>query len=81
MHSSPSNSTTRAGSGYSAINNVNAVGGGGFSDFQESFWFAEVLKYAFLIQSEGSEEWQVSKDGKNAWVFNTEAHPVKVFGS
>ncbi|KAF2477011.1 mannosyl-oligosaccharide alpha-1,2-mannosidase-like protein [Lindgomyces ingoldianus] len=71
------NATTRVGSGYSNIDNVNVAGGGGYGDFQESFWFAEVLKYAYLIQA-AEAEWQVSKDGKNAWVFNTEAHPFKV---
>lgn len=73
------NATTRVGSGYSSINDVNVLGGGGFTDFQESFWFAEVLKYSYLIQS-GEAEWQVGDGGRDAWVFNTEAHPVKVFG-
>ncbi|KAF1945728.1 mannosyl-oligosaccharide alpha-1,2-mannosidase-like protein [Clathrospora elynae] len=71
------NATTRVGSGYSAITNVNAPDGGDFSNFQESFWFAEVLKYSYLIQAPEAE-WQVSKYGKNEWVFNTEAHPVRV---
>lgn len=48
------NETCRAGSGYSAINDVNVPGGGGFADFQESFWFAEVLKYSYLIHAEVS---------------------------
>lgn len=74
------NSTTRVGSGYSSINDVNAPGGGGWSDFQESFWFAEVLKYSYLIQTEGTEEWQVGDGGRDTWVFNTEAHPVRVVG-
>lgn len=69
---------TRVGSGYSGINDVNKADGGGFSDFQESFWFAEVLKYSYLIHAPEAE-WQIGKDGKNAWVFNTEAHPFKVF--
>ncbi|EOA90138.1 glycoside hydrolase family 47 protein [Exserohilum turcica Et28A] len=74
------NETTRVGSGYSSINNVNVVGGGGFQNFQESFWFAEVLKYSYLIHA-GDAEWQVAgKGGKNGWVYNTEAHPVKVRG-
>ena len=74
------NETTRVGSGYSSIRDVNAVGGGGFSDMMESFWFAEVLKYSYLIQTEGGEEWQVAQTGEeNKWVFNTEAHPVKVW--
>jgi mannosyl-oligosaccharide alpha-1,2-mannosidase len=74
------NATTRVGSGYSSISNVNAVDGGSFTDFQESFWFAEVLKYSYLIFAP-DEEWDVSKDGKNKWVFNTEAHPVKCSGA
>jgi mannosyl-oligosaccharide alpha-1,2-mannosidase len=74
------NATTRVGSGYSSIKDVDAVGGGGFTDFQESFWFAEVLKYSYLIQS-GDAEWQVGKGGLDMWVYNTEAHPVKVFGA
>lgn len=48
------NSTCRVGSGYSSINDVNEVGGGGFQNFQESFWFAEVLKYSYLIHAEVS---------------------------
>ena len=48
------NSTTAVGSGYSSIRNVNAKGGGGFTNFQESFWFAEVLKYSYLIHAEVS---------------------------
>ncbi|KAF2020568.1 glycoside hydrolase family 47 protein [Aaosphaeria arxii CBS 175.79] len=73
------NATTRVGSGYSSISNVNVPGGGSFTDFQESFWFAEVLKYSYLIQAPDAE-WQVDEAGKNKWVFNTEAHPFKVFG-
>ncbi|KAF2875500.1 mannosyl-oligosaccharide 1,2-alpha-mannosidase precursor [Massariosphaeria phaeospora] len=69
---------TRVGSGFSSISNVNVAGGGSFTDFQESFWFAEVLKYSYLTFADEAE-WQVGKDGKNAWVFNTEAHPFKVY--
>ena len=39
------NSTTAVGSGYSEISNVNAANGGSFLNFQDSFFFAEVLKY------------------------------------
>lgn len=48
------NKTCRVGSGYSSINDVNKVDGGGFQNFQESFWFAEVLKYSYLIHAEVS---------------------------
>lgn len=71
------NATCRVGSGYSSINDVNAVGGGGFQNFQESFWFAEVLKYSYLIHAEDAA-YQVKADGTNEFVFNTEAHPVRI---
>jgi mannosyl-oligosaccharide alpha-1,2-mannosidase len=73
------NATTRANSGFSEIENVNAPGGGAKDDFQESFWFAEVMKYAYIIHAPDAE-WQVNSGGKNKWVFNTEAHPLKVHG-
>ena len=41
------NATCHVGSGYSEIQDVNEVGGGGFSNFQDSFLFAEVLKYRY----------------------------------
>ena len=44
---------TRVGSGYSAINDVNDPKGGGFRNSQESFFFAEVLKYLYLINVDG----------------------------
>jgi mannosyl-oligosaccharide alpha-1,2-mannosidase len=46
------NKTVRAGSGFSEITNVNALDGGAKRDNQESFWFAEVLKYMYLIFAE-----------------------------
>lgn len=60
---------------------MNAANGGSFSNFQESFFFAEVLKYAYLIHADPAAEWQVGGvegAGKNEWVYNTEAHPFKV---
>ncbi|SPO02672.1 related to class I alpha-mannosidase 1B [Cephalotrichum gorgonifer] len=75
------NRTCSVGSGLSAINNVMLVDGkADYQDFQESFLFAEVMKYIYLILSDDSDV-QVKKDGKNLFVFNTEAHPIKVLGS
>lgn len=76
------NATARVGSGFSSVRDVRVVGGGGFEDFQESFWMAETLKYSFLVQSGGEEEWQVGGERgvRDRWVFNTEAHPVRVKG-
>lgn len=47
------NSTCHVGSGYSGIENVNIAGGDGFDNVQESFLFAEVLKYSYMIHAEG----------------------------
>lgn len=74
------NSTTSAGVGWSSVSDVNAPGGGEKTDFQESFWFAEVLKYSYLIQAEDAA-WQISADHNNEWVYNTEAHPLRVSGT
>ena len=48
------NASPRTGSGFSEIGNVNVVGGGDKGDNQESFLFAEVLKYAYVIHAEVS---------------------------
>ena len=45
------NATTRTESGFSSISNVNAADGGTKTDLQESFLFAEVLKYSYLIHA------------------------------
>ncbi|EFX03144.1 mannosyl-oligosaccharide alpha-1,2-mannosidase precursor [Grosmannia clavigera kw1407] len=73
------NKTCAVGSGYSSINDVNKAGGGGFQNFQESFWFAEVLKYSFLIQAPDAD-YQVQPDHTNKFVFNTECHPLLIPG-
>lgn len=50
------NATCSAGVGFAEITDVNAERGGSFVDKQESFLFAEVLKYSYLIQAEVSFE-------------------------
>ena len=72
------NRTTHVGSGYSDINNVNVEGGGGFANVQESFFFAEVLKYAYLIHADDGP-YQVQYQGQQQFVFNTEAQYVSPF--
>lgn len=69
----------RSGSGYSGLTDVSDFMGGSQDDFQQSFWLAETLKYLYLIFSPESPV-QVEADRPNEWVFNTEAHPVKVRG-
>lgn len=76
---------------------MNAPGGGQLLDFQESFLFAEVMKYrcvlimdynlrilqklteytSYLIHAPDAP-WQVAENGDNQYVYNTEAHPLKV---
>ncbi|EME38345.1 glycoside hydrolase family 47 protein [Dothistroma septosporum NZE10] len=78
------NEHCRTESGFSAIEDVNLPGGGKKLDQQESFVFAEVMKYVYLVHQEDDLtplHVQDSRTGKlNGWVFNTEAHPLKVGG-
>ncbi|EEH34358.2 mannosyl-oligosaccharide alpha-1,2-mannosidase [Paracoccidioides lutzii Pb01] len=69
--------TCRTDSGFSAISNVNTLDGRKKKNFQESFLFAEVMKYAYMTFAPEAS-WQVAREGKNKFVFNTEAHPLKV---
>lgn len=73
------NKTCRANSGFAELNDVNAPNGGSFIDYQESFFFAETMKYSYLIHAPDSEL-QVQENGINRWVYNTEAHPIHVAG-
>ncbi|KAL8627033.1 hypothetical protein Q9189_007271 [Teloschistes chrysophthalmus] len=73
------NTTCRAKNGFSAITDINAYGRGNSMKHQESFLFAEVLKYSYMIQKP-SQEWDVGHEGKNGYVYNTEAHPIKCVG-
>ncbi|KAK2861435.1 hypothetical protein FQN49_004201 [Arthroderma sp. PD_2] len=68
---------TKTDSGFSSISDVNAPNGGSKTDSQPSFMFAETLKYVFLAHSEEAD-WQISPNGKDKFVFNTEAHPFRV---
>ncbi|THY29941.1 glycoside hydrolase [Aureobasidium pullulans] len=72
----------RTETGFSSIVDVNTIDGGGKGDVQESFVFAEVMKYVFVIHSEEAPyHVQDSRTGiNNTWVFNTEAHPLRVAG-
>lgn len=43
------NASCHGGAGYAELTRVDEVGGGPKNDFQDSFFFAEVLKYCYLI--------------------------------
>lgn len=63
----------RVEAGYSGLKNVYDENGPK-DDVQQSFIFAETLKYLYLIFSEDN---LISFD---EWVFNTEAHPLPILG-
>lgn len=77
------NASCRVPNGYASLRNVDKAppqtAPGDFYDYQESFWFAETLKYLWLIFGGGKlGEVHVTR-APQEWVFNTEAHPVRVF--
>ncbi|KAL2823396.1 mannosyl-oligosaccharide alpha-1,2-mannosidase 1B [Aspergillus cavernicola] len=72
------NKYCRTDSGFAGLADVNAENGGDRYDNQESFIFAEVLKYIYLSFAP-EDEWQVQKGNGNTFVYNTEAHPFKVY--
>ncbi|PHH88915.1 hypothetical protein CDD83_6895 [Cordyceps sp. RAO-2017] len=68
----------RTGSGFAELNDVMQPNGGGFIDQMQSFWLAETLKYLYLIFADESEVQLQLQGGKSQFVFNTEAHPIRV---
>jgi hypothetical protein len=64
---------TRTQFGFSGVKNVDQADGGEKDNNQESFFFAETLKYLYLLYApQDTVEW-------SRFVFNTEAHPLKRF--
>ncbi|KAF4335020.1 mannosyl-oligosaccharide alpha-1 2-mannosidase [Fusarium beomiforme] len=73
------NRTMRINGGFASISNVLSPSGGGVrGGIMASFMLAEVLKYMWLIQTEDKGEWHILEGGKNLFVYNTEAHPLRV---
>ncbi|KAI7847753.1 glycoside hydrolase [Circinella umbellata] len=69
----------RANSGFSGIDNVDAYYPN-WDDRQESFFFAETLKYLYLLFDDDNDSSQQQEQllSLNEWVLNTEAHPFKI---
>ncbi|CCG83860.1 protein of unknown function [Taphrina deformans PYCC 5710] len=65
-------SLTRTAIAHSAVTNLMDPQNVFYSDSLESFWFAETLKYYYLLFSDFET---ISLD---EWVLNTEAHPFKI---
>ncbi|KAK3676043.1 hypothetical protein LTR78_004235 [Recurvomyces mirabilis] len=66
------NETARNPIAFATVNNVNMPFGGSMSNNLDSFFFAEVLKYLYLLFSDPSVI------DLSEWVINTEAHPFLV---
>ncbi|WIA16245.1 hypothetical protein OEZ85_012956 [Tetradesmus obliquus] len=64
-----------ASGGYATLNNVNTVPPG-IADKMESFFVAETLKYFYMLFEEDPTVLPLDQ-----WVFNTEAHPLPIWGS
>ncbi|KAE9992252.1 hypothetical protein EG327_009630 [Venturia inaequalis] len=74
------NRTMRLGSGFASIKNVLTKDGNGTGNFMASFMLAETLKYQYMIQAPKGGVYDVlyGKDKVNHFVYNTEAHPLRV---
>lgn len=77
------NRTMRAQSGWASINNLFVPDGNGTRNFMASYMLAEVLKYQYIIQTAGTKKggiWDViyGEEKVNYFVYNTEAHPLRV---
>ncbi|PHH82935.1 hypothetical protein CDD82_4258 [Ophiocordyceps australis] len=73
----------RAGSAYAELSDVTQPNSGAFFDEMQSFWMAETLKYLYLIfapESEVQLQLQNGGVGSSRFVYNTEAHPLRVRG-
>lgn len=73
-------SLCKGGYGFSGLRDVMQKNGGGQDNFQQSFFLAETLKYSYLIFAQDSAV-HFHGQGKNEFVFNTEAHPLRVKGA
>ncbi len=64
-----------ASGGYQCLADVGSGSPRG-TDKMESFWMAETLKYFYLLFSDDAAEVPLDE-----FVFNTEAHPLAIWGS
>lgn len=62
--------------GYTSIGNVRNVQNTRQHDMTESFWFAETLKYLYLLFDDTRQLIDLDR-----WVFNSEGHPLPVYES
>ncbi|XP_066600437.1 endoplasmic reticulum mannosyl-oligosaccharide 1,2-alpha-mannosidase [Prorops nasuta] len=67
---------TKVENGYTSIGNVRNTQNTRPQDLTESFWFAETLKYLYLLFDDSRQLIDLDK-----WVFNSEGHPLPIYES
>ncbi|XP_076242257.1 alpha-Mannosidase class I b [Calliopsis andreniformis] len=67
---------TKVEKGYTSIGNVRDVYNTRQQDMTESFWFAETLKYLYLLFDDTRQLIDLDR-----WVFNSEGHPLPMYES
>ncbi|XP_076662021.1 alpha-Mannosidase class I b [Halictus rubicundus] len=67
---------TKVDKGYTSIGNVRNIHDTRQQDMTESFWFAETLKYLYLLFDDTRQLIDLDK-----WVFNSEGHPLPIHES
>ncbi|XP_034192089.2 alpha-Mannosidase class I b [Osmia lignaria lignaria] len=67
---------TKVEKGYTSIGNVRNVDNTRQQDMTESFWFAETLKYLYLLFDDTRQLIDLDR-----WVFNSEGHPLPIYES
>lgn len=67
---------TKVEDGYTSIGNVRNIQHTRQQDMTESFWFAETLKYLYLLFDDTRQLIDLDR-----WVFNSEGHPLPIYES
>lgn len=67
---------TKVEHGYTSIGNVRNTQNTRPKDMTESFWFAETLKYLYLLFDDTKQMIDLDR-----WIFNSEGHPLPVYES
>ncbi|XP_043463104.1 endoplasmic reticulum mannosyl-oligosaccharide 1,2-alpha-mannosidase [Leptopilina heterotoma] len=65
---------TKVENGYTSIGNVRNIQNTRPKDMTESFWFAETLKYLYLLFDDSRQLINLDK-----WIFNSEGHPLPIY--
>ncbi|KAJ8667304.1 hypothetical protein QAD02_008966 [Eretmocerus hayati] len=67
---------TKVEHGYTSIGDVRNVVNRQPRDITESFWFAETLKYLYLLFDDSRQLIDLDR-----WIFNSEGHPLPIYDS